>query len=198
MATYDLKDFDVYSYTINLRPNVLNASGAGALVAAHFEPYYFSIPNNFFVFPNQKCYFELVGILLTGETTPPASNTVYLAMDMPSRYQYSNLNSNVAATLANPMVDHPQSAMVSWDMDTDGTMIKLRSNLVCIPPPFGSRVQFSIKVPHLVHGTLTMNGPILYNTTLEEFLPKAMAHLVFNILVPKNKEEKYDASHTRL
>ena len=173
MATFNIADFDIYNYDIILRPDGLVQENAGE-GAPHEEkllkPYYFNTPSNFFVNPNQKCYFYLkhieVGKHDAAEMVlPNAQQTLFLSLGVSSKYSYSNFTATggeIVDAVLHP--EHPQSAIINTPFtifynedDVDSAALALGiptlNRIVCIAPPFGQRMDFQFKYidPHPIY-----------------------------------------------
>ena len=204
MASYDIKDFDVYKYDVILRPDVEKWTAAGNIAAKPFKPYYLDIPANFFVFPNQKCYFHLhnldVGLQDKASVCQVAAH-LYLSLGLPSHFQRSNVGSSAVQELGTELIEHTQSALIPMEFsvvnDSGGTEVgaqlvgdDFQETSVCIPPPFGQPMDFAIKKLNLAPGNAGTGNTIQYNTTLQAVNLKQAARLQFTILVEKKPYEK--------
>jgi len=206
MASYDIKDYDVYTYDVILRPDVEKWTSTTVIAAAPFKPYYFDIPENFFVFPNQKCYFYLqqmdVGKQDKVNVCEDESDYMYLSLGMASHFQRSNIGSSAAQEIGTELREHSQSALIPVEFskvfnssgDTIGARMRaddvFQDHSVCIPPPFGQRLDFALKSMNLEPGNAGTGQNIQYDTTLEVVPLKQAARLHFSILVEKKPYEK--------
>ena len=224
MASYDIKDFDVYKYDVILRPDgptTFNGDGTSILNPAASFPYNFDIPPNFFVFPNQKCYFHLQSLEIGNMDTATnvwSNNSLggsvigqetFLSIGgISSHFQRTNFGGPVAVATVH-LPEHSQSALIRVPVKAylklptavpaassaivyggaklvDGSFDE---RVVCIPPPFGQRVDFQFKSQSI--GTSTGgNNEVLYSPALKEIKMKQAVRMSFSILVEKKPFEK--------
>ena len=205
MASYDIKDFDVYKYDVLLRPDGVTSFFSGITItqSGPLKPYYFEVPPNFFVFPNQKCYFYLHTINLGKDDLAKVNIEVqgmqtFLSMDLPSHFQRSNFGGGVV-TIDKNLVEHTQSALIRapfGEVSTTGASLgrefyangTFQSRSVCIPPPFGQPVTFTIKKQSTL--PVATNGVVTYNSNLVPVDLSNAVSMTFSILVEKKPYEK--------
>ena len=200
MASYDIKDFDVYKYDVLLRPDAVTTYAEPVTQTGALKPYYFEVPPNFFVFPNQKCYFYLHDLELGKDDLTKVNLAVqgtqtYLGLDLPSHFQRSNFGSDTTLADATNLIDHTQSALIRAPLGAVGTIGAaladggtFQNRSVCIPPPFGQPVSFTIKKLNMKPDNT--GGAVTYNSQLTSLVLSNAVSMTFSILVEKKPYEK--------
>ena len=227
MASYDISDYDIYKYSLILRPDGVVANAGGTTIETGKplkSDMYFPIPSNFFVFPNTKCYFMVdrikFGALDAHDLLNAEGVNVFLGLDLSSKYNYSNFNHDTTTADADTLTTRPQSAIIPLELEMmkfpiehaaiDGVANPTETNIdngarailrdkpfVCITPPFGQSVNFQIKTSNLAPIFTTDSTVVTYDCSLQTFDAKEAVSLSFSILVHKNKEEKHDEKRSR-